>query len=150
MADKVNVFDDVVSKTYQNAIEAKIQEPNFPWFYVPNVSRRTQGEQRLATDSIGLAHSFFDKDAGSKHEQTRGLVDGLADREGVLTVQALAEFFHAVTRKDKMPEDEAAAMVGEYGSRLCMLEGFVGHAEQCNIRVRRYGGKNVPYGEAAE
>ena len=46
--------------------------------------------------------------------------------------------------------DEAAAMVGEYGSRLCMLEGFVGHAEQCNIRVRRYGGRNVPYGEAAE
>lgn len=46
--------------------------------------------------------------------------------------------------------DEAAAMIGEYGSRLCMLEGFVGHAEQCNIRVRRYGGKNVAYGAAAE
>ena len=46
--------------------------------------------------------------------------------------------------------DEAAAMMGEYGSRLCMLEGFVGHAEQCNIRVRRYGGRNVPYGAAAE
>jgi len=45
--------------------------------------------------------------------------------------------------------DEAATLVGEYGSRLCMLEGFVGHAEQCNIRVRRYGGINVPYGEAA-
>jgi len=45
--------------------------------------------------------------------------------------------------------DEAATMVGEYGSRLCMLEGFVGHAEQCNIRVRRYGGINVPYGEGA-
>ena len=45
--------------------------------------------------------------------------------------------------------DEAAARVGEYGSRLCMLEGFVGHAEQCNVRVRRYGGVNVPYGEAA-
>ena len=41
-------------------------------------------------------------------------------------------------------------MVGEYGSRLCMLEGFVGHAEQCNVRVRRYGGRNVPYGAAAE
>ena len=50
----------------------------------------------------------------------------------------------------KVMTDEAAAMIGEYGSRLCMLEGFVGHAEQCNIRVRRYGGKNVPYGEAAE
>jgi sulfopropanediol 3-dehydrogenase len=46
--------------------------------------------------------------------------------------------------------DEAAALVGEYGSRLCMLEGFVGHAEQCNLRVRRYGRRNVPYGAAAE
>jgi len=45
--------------------------------------------------------------------------------------------------------DEAAAMVGSYGSRLCLLEGFVGHAEQCNLRVRRYGGVNVPYGGAA-
>ena len=50
----------------------------------------------------------------------------------------------------KVLTDEAAAMIGEYGSRLCMLEGFVGHAEQCNLRVRRYGGRNVPYGEAAE
>ncbi len=49
----------------------------------------------------------------------------------------------------KVLTDEAATLVGEYGSRLCMLEGFVGHAEQCNIRVRRYGGVNVPYGAAA-
>ncbi|SNT01497.1 histidinol dehydrogenase [Tropicimonas sediminicola] len=49
----------------------------------------------------------------------------------------------------KVLTDEAATMIGEYGSRLCMLEGFVGHAEQCNVRVRRYGGINVPYGEAA-
>ncbi len=46
--------------------------------------------------------------------------------------------------------DEAAAQMGEYCSRLCMLEGFVGHAEQANVRVRRYGGRNIPYGEAAE
>ncbi|ATF17395.1 histidinol dehydrogenase [Phaeobacter gallaeciensis] len=49
----------------------------------------------------------------------------------------------------KVTSDEAATLIGEYGSRLCMLEGFVGHAEQCNIRVRRYGGINVPYGEGA-
>lgn len=49
----------------------------------------------------------------------------------------------------KVTTDEAATLIGEYGSRLCILEGFVGHAEQCNIRVRRYGGMNVPYGEAA-
>jgi sulfopropanediol 3-dehydrogenase len=46
--------------------------------------------------------------------------------------------------------DEASAMIGEYCSRLCMLEGFAGHAEQANIRVRRYGRKNVPYATAAE
>jgi sulfopropanediol 3-dehydrogenase len=46
--------------------------------------------------------------------------------------------------------DEASAMVGEYCSRLCALEGFTGHGEQANLRVRRYGGKNVPYGAAAE
>ena len=50
----------------------------------------------------------------------------------------------------KILTDEAAVMIGEYGSRLCMLEGFVGHAEQCNIRVRRYGGRNIPYGKGAE
>ncbi|MDP3263617.1 MAG: histidinol dehydrogenase [Tabrizicola sp.] len=50
----------------------------------------------------------------------------------------------------RVTTDAAAAMIGEYGSRLCMLEGFVGHAEQCNIRVRRYGGRNIPYGTAAE
>ena len=46
--------------------------------------------------------------------------------------------------------DEASAMVGEYCSRLCMLEGFAGHAEQANIRVRRYGRRNIPYARAAE
>jgi len=46
--------------------------------------------------------------------------------------------------------DKASAMVGEYCSRLCMLEGFAGHAEQANVRVRRYGGRNIPYATAAE
>ena len=50
----------------------------------------------------------------------------------------------------KITTDEAATLIGEYGSRLCMLEGFVGHAEQCNLRVRRYGNKDVPYGTGAQ
>ena len=49
----------------------------------------------------------------------------------------------------KILTDEAAAMVGEYCSRLCILEGFVGHAEQGNMRVRRYGHRNVAYGAPA-
>lgn len=50
----------------------------------------------------------------------------------------------------KVTTDEAATEIGAYCSRLCMLEGFVGHAEQANVRVRRYGGRNVAYGTAAE
>jgi len=50
----------------------------------------------------------------------------------------------------KVLTDEATTRIGEACSRLCILEGFRGHAEQANIRVRRYGGRNVPYAEAAE
>ena len=50
----------------------------------------------------------------------------------------------------KILTDEAATKIGKYCSRLCILEGFVGHAEQANVRVRRYGGINVPYGKSVE
>jgi len=39
----------------------------------------------------------------------------------------------------KVLTDEASATVGEYCSRLCAMEGFAGHKEQADIRVRRYG-----------
>ncbi|WCN14324.1 histidinol dehydrogenase [Marinomonas mediterranea] len=45
----------------------------------------------------------------------------------------------------KVMTDEASALIGEYCSRLCDLEGFSGHGEQANIRVRRYGHRDVPY-----
>jgi sulfopropanediol 3-dehydrogenase len=50
----------------------------------------------------------------------------------------------------KITTDEAATEIGKYCSRLCLLEGFVGHAEQANERVRRYGGIDLPYGAPAE
>ncbi|GAL18863.1 histidinol dehydrogenase [Vibrio sp. DNB22_10_4] len=37
--------------------------------------------------------------------------------------------------------ESASLKVGEYCSRLCALEGFAGHKEQADIRVRRYKGK---------
>jgi len=46
--------------------------------------------------------------------------------------------------------DQASTMIGEYTSRLCALEGFSGHGEQANLRVRRYGGRNVPYAGVAD
>ncbi len=50
----------------------------------------------------------------------------------------------------KVLTDQASTLVGEYCSRLCALEGFAGHGEQANVRVRRYGGRNVPYAGRAE
>jgi sulfopropanediol 3-dehydrogenase len=61
----------------------------------------------------------------------------------------VGKFLKTVTYQ-RVLTDEASARIGEVCSRLCMLEGFAGHAEQANIRVRRYGGRNIPYGAAAE
>ena len=50
----------------------------------------------------------------------------------------------------RVTTDEASTLIGEYCSRLCALEGFAGHGEQANIRVRRYGGRDVPYAGKVE
>ncbi len=61
----------------------------------------------------------------------------------------VGKFLKTVTYQ-KVLTDEASAMIGAYCSRLCMLEGFAGHAEQANVRVRRYGRRNIPYATSAE
>jgi sulfopropanediol 3-dehydrogenase len=61
----------------------------------------------------------------------------------------VGKFLKTVTYQ-RVLTDEASTMIGEYCSRLCMLEGFSGHAEQANVRVRRYGGRNIPYANGAE
>ncbi len=38
----------------------------------------------------------------------------------------------------RITNPESSAIIGEYGSRLCAIEGFMGHKEQCDLRVRRY------------
>ena len=58
--------------------------------------------------------------------------------------------FRTTVTYQRVLTDEASALIGGYCSRLCMLEGFAGHAEQANVRVRRYGGQNVPYAGAAQ
>jgi sulfopropanediol 3-dehydrogenase len=61
----------------------------------------------------------------------------------------VGKFMKTVTYQ-KVLSDETSAMIGAYCSRLCMVEGFAGHAEQANVRVRRYGGRNIPYATAVE
>ncbi|MDR3539268.1 MAG: histidinol dehydrogenase [Acetobacteraceae bacterium] len=53
----------------------------------------------------------------------------------------VGKFLKTVTYQEVSPE--ATAMIGEYCSRLCAIENFAAHKEQADLRVRRYGGKNV-------
>ena len=46
--------------------------------------------------------------------------------------------------------DEASARIGEVCSRLCHMENFAGHGEQANLRVRRYGGRDVAWYEPVQ
>ena len=46
--------------------------------------------------------------------------------------------------------DQASAMIGEYCSRLCHMENFAGHGEQANLRVRKYGKRDVAWYEPVQ
>ena len=87
--------------------------------------------------------SYGDKVIGTNHTLPTGKA---ARYTGGLWV---GKFLKTCTYQ-RVLTDEASAMIGEYCSRLCALEGFAGHGEQANIRVRRFGGKNVPYAGKAE
>jgi sulfopropanediol 3-dehydrogenase len=50
----------------------------------------------------------------------------------------VGKFIKTVTYQ-RILTDEASALIGEYGSRLCEIEGFMGHKAQCDLRVRRFG-----------
>jgi predicted nucleic acid-binding protein len=68
---------------------------------------------RFSIDTNILIYSI-DSDAGPRHEDASALMDALAEKDCVLTLQALAEFFHAVTRKNKMPTEDATAIVQDW------------------------------------
>jgi sulfopropanediol 3-dehydrogenase len=87
--------------------------------------------------------AFGDKVIGTNHTLP---TKGAARYTGGLWV---GKFLKTCTYQ-KVLTDEASAMIGEYCSRLCALEGFAGHGEQANIRVRRYGHEDVPYAGVAQ
>ncbi|MFN8445601.1 MAG: histidinol dehydrogenase [Caldilineaceae bacterium] len=75
--------------------------------------------------------AYGDKVIGTNHTlPTRGA----ARYTGGLWV---GKFLKTVTYQRVTPQ--ASASIGAIGSRLCEIEGFWGHKEQCDIRVRRYG-----------
>ncbi|MEM5470272.1 histidinol dehydrogenase [Hoeflea sp. AS60] len=130
-AEMVKVADDIASEH----VQVMTRDPDYFLANMTNYGALFLGARTNV--------AFGDKVIGTNHtlptKKTARYTGGLW----------VGKFLKTVTYQ-RVLTDEASAMIGEYCSRLCMLEGFAGHAEQANVRVRRYGGKNVPYATAAE
>lgn len=87
--------------------------------------------------------AYGDKVIGTNHTLP---TNGTARYTGGLWV---GKFLKTCTFQ-KVLTDEATTKVGEYCSRLCALEGFYGHGEQANIRIRKFSDKEVPYASAVD
>lgn len=69
--------------------------------------------KRVSLDTNILVYSV-DLDAGERHEKAIELFAQLTPSNCVLCVQALSEFFAAVTRKKLMPLDDAMAQIDDW------------------------------------
>ena len=68
---------------------------------------------RFSLDTNILVYAI-DRDAEDRHEHSRDLIGRAARHDCVLTVQALAEFFHATTRKGLLAKSLAQAFVHDW------------------------------------
>jgi sulfopropanediol 3-dehydrogenase len=60
----------------------------------------------------------------------------------------VGKFLKTCTYQEITPE--ASVAIGDYCARLCAIERFWGHKEQADLRLRRYGGRNVGLGAKKE
>jgi predicted nucleic acid-binding protein len=76
-------------------------------------------KDRFSLDTNILFYAV-DRDAGERHERCMDLMKRAARRDCVLTVQALAEFFHATTRKGLLEQSGASAFVRDWLEVFCV------------------------------
>ena len=125
-AEAVQEADRIASEH----VEVLTRDPNYFLEHMTNYGALFLGKETNV--------AYGDKVIGTNHTlPTRGA----ARYTGGLWV---GKFLKTVTYQCVAPE--ASAMIGEYGSRLCAIEGFWGHKEQCDLRVRRYGKEAVGQG----
>ncbi len=82
--------------------------------------------------------SYGDKVIGTNHTLP---TMGAARYTGGLWV---GKFLKTVTYQECT--EAASVEIGDYCSRLCAIEKFWGHKEQADLRLRRYGGRNIGLG----
>ena len=130
-AEMVRIADDIASEH----VQVMTRDPDYFLAHMTNYGALFLGPRTNV--------SFGDKVIGTNHTLP---TKKAARYTGGLWV---GKFLKTCTYQ-RVNSDAASALIGEYCSRLCALEGFAGHGEQANIRVRRYGGRDVPYAGKAE
>lgn len=130
-AEMVRIADDYANEH----VQVMTRDPNYFLKHMTNYGALFLGHRTNV--------AFGDKVIGTNHT--------LPTRKAARYTGGLwvGKFLKTCTYQ-RVTTDAASAMIGEYCSRLCALEGFVGHGEQANVRVRRHGGRNIPYGGRAE
>ena len=129
-AEMVRIADEIASEH----VQVMTRDPDFFLHHMTNYGALFLGNRTNV--------SFGDKVIGTNHTLP---TKKAARYTGGLWV---GKFLKTCTYQ-RITSDEASAMIGEYCSRLCALEGFAGHGEQANIRVRRFGGRDIPYAGVA-
>ena len=130
-AEMVRIADDIASEH----VQVMTRDPDYFLQHMTNYGALFLGSRTNV--------SYGDKVIGTNHT--------LPTRKAARYTGGLwvGKFLKTCTYQ-RILTDEASVMIGEYCSRLCALEGFAGHGEQANIRVRRLGGRNIPYAGKAE
>ena len=116
-------------------VQVMTEDPNYFFDNMTNYGALFLGERTNV--------AYGDKVIGTNHTLP---TNGTARYTGGLWV---GKFLKTCTFQ-KVLTDEATTKVGEYCSRLCALEGFYGHGEQANIRMRKFSDKEVPYASAVD
>ena len=130
-AEMVRIADEIASEH----VQVMTRDPEYFLQHMTNYGALFLGNRTNV--------SFGDKVIGTNHT--------LPTRKAARYTGGLGvgKFLKTCTYQ-RVTSDAASAMIGEYCSRLCALEGFAGHGEQANIRVRRFGGRDIPYASAAQ
>ena len=117
--EMVQVADDIASEH----VQVMTRDPNYFLENMTNYGALFLGPETNV--------SYGDKVIGTNHTLP---TKKAARYTGGLWV---GKFLKTCTFQRVTPE--ASTLVGEYCSRLCAVEGFAGHKEQADIRLRRYG-----------
>lgn len=79
--------------------------------------------KRYCMDTNILIYSI-DSQAGNRHQNAIKLMQEMMSSDCVLTLQSLGEFFHASTRKGKMPKQDAIAQVNDWMSLFPIINAL--------------------------